>query len=396
MLLYSRDTLESMKKTINIIDLAKKLGIEVIQNGNIYQAKCKHEGDNTPSLTFYPETNTFYCFGCQETGDIIRLVSWYLNLSFPQAIERLSVLYGIKIEDRTASVSVVQDKLMIKNRGYWKTLFTNEKALQYLKERHIDTEDIKKWRMGLVPENHGNYSNRLVFAIMDEHSNTVGFAYRSLDGSKPKYLNSSDSNIFKKSNILYGYNYVRNLVREKNYVLLVEGYTDVIQLQKLGIPAVALMGTSLSNAQMELLKQLRTEVFVFTDPDEAGLIAMEKIANLLKENKIPVKVIISNTGQDPDELALALNETTASYIEERAVFFESYKTQTMIAEYKMKIDEINIKFFDKVFPLLTTITNPAELEYQIAIISESCGIDKQFIYRILTKGGYYEQVRNRN
>lgn len=396
-MIYSRETLEDVKKKINILDLADKLGIEVSQNGNVYQARCKHEGDNTPSLTFYPDTQTYYCFGCGATGDIIRFVSWYLDVSFPKAVQYLAELYNLTIDtDLQSRENWLASKLVVRNRDYWKELSKNQEALEYLASRNIDLEDTKKWRIGLIPQNTGvQYAGRLVFGILNEYSDTVGFAYRALNNDKPKYINSADSELFKKSHILYGFNYVRELVKEKKYLVLVEGYTDVIQLQKWGIPAIGLMGTNLSKHQIDLIKTVTDQVIVFLDADVPGITATEKVVTALKANNITNKVMIGHT-QDPDELAIEKKAETESFIKETAVLWESYKIQSAIAEHKMHIDDVNIKFLNKVFPLLASITNSIELEYQISIVSSSCGIDKSFIYRMLTKGGYYEQATGRN
>lgn len=384
---YSRDTLTEVKK-IDILDLATKLGVEIIQTGNIYQAKCIHPGDDTPSLTFYPESNTFYCFGCHATGDVIRFVSWYTGISFPKAVQRIIELYQLPV------VTVPRPNLMSRNRLYWRHLDGSETAKNYLLSRSIGPDEIAKWRIGLVPE-HLQYGGRMAFAIMDEQSETVGFAYRSMDDTKPKYINSSNSDIFNKSSLLYGYNFIRPMVTAGKPIVLVEGYTDVIQLQKYGIPAVSAMGISISKQQIALIKRLTDTVLVYYDDDGPGKEAMEKVVPQLRAEGLYAKMVVGG-GCDPDEKAIELKEGILDFINENAYILESYRIQREIAQHKARLDDLNIKLINKTLPLLAQINNPIDLEYQIASIASTCHIDKDFIYRMLSKGGHYGQVTNRS
>lgn len=386
MITYSKETLMEIK-SINILDLASKLGIEVIQTGTIYQAKCKHDGDNTPSLTFYPDTNTFYCFGCKTNGDTIRLVCWYLDLPFPEAIKKVVEMYDIQVEP---GQTVVRPNLMSKNRTYWKTLDENQAAKDYLLSRNIDNEDMIKWRLGLVPEGL-KYEGRLVFAIIDERAETVGFAYRTLNGDKPKYINSANSDCFTKGSVLYGYNYAKDILTDKDPLVIVEGYTDVIQLQKLGIPAVGCMGTAISKNQIDLIRRITNSVILYMDGDLPGWTAMEKMVPQFRTEGLQVKIMIAGD-KDPDEKAINLGSVMKDFIKENSYLMESYKIQKILAKHHSKQDELNIKLLDQVLPLLATISNQVDLEYQIAVVAASCHIDKAAIYSMLSKGGYYGRI----
>ncbi|MDK2600560.1 CHC2 zinc finger domain-containing protein [Bacillus stercoris] len=184
------------------------------QMGAIYQTKCIHSNDNDPSLTFFPQTNTFYCFGCgagkrpkTEGSDTISFVMWIDNCSFYEAVQKLANLKGLTIPKAELSPEEKEkqkllDRILDANRKYWEWLQKEERALNYLYNRGIDNDLIAKWRIGYIPESQNNHFHRgkVVFSLMNDWGQTVGFSHRDMTkefkGEKlsgPKYVNSPKS-----------------------------------------------------------------------------------------------------------------------------------------------------------------------------------------------------------
>ncbi len=389
---YPREFLDELKTKVDILDLAKLYGIHVIKSGGIYQAKCIHPGDDTPSLTFYPKTNSFHCFGCGASGDTINFVAFIHDIEFDEAVQKLADHAGISLSMFSSGQSKVfsrqYDSMISYNRTYWKELQDNKEAIDYLLSRFITEKDIGDWRIGLVPERYNKpYTGRIAFAIMDEQGRTAGFGYRSVDGSKPKYINSPDSLIFKKSSLLYGLHNIKKLIRDKDYVILVEGYTDVIQLQKYNEPAAGLMGTALSQEQVELIKKHTNNAILFLDGDAAGALSTNRIAQILKDNGIQVMAII--TDKDPDILAIELKDNISDYIKENAVLIPGFNINRLLSDVQTKLDAVILSSLRQALPLLAQMPDAVELEHYVSRVSLVLGINKNEIYNMLTKGGYY-------
>lgn len=386
---FSREFLDQVKSGINILDLAEFHGFEVQKQGNVYQARCRHEGDATPSLTFFPETNTFHCFGCGINGDIIRFEAWASNLPFKDAVHKLATSLGIQVDDAPdPGIKKLMSKIIKINRIYWQSLRANQHASDYLASRQITQEDVDKWRLGVVPESHSDpYRGRITFAIMDDSSRTVGFAYRILDGTGPKYINSPDSQVFKKSNILYGLNYAIPLIQATGKAVIVEGYTDVIQLQKYGVPAVAVMGSSMSAEQRSRLKRYTSDVIIYLDGDRPGQESTIKLSAQLRADGFTTHAIMTTV--DPDEFAIQSKDATLERLLEMAVPVPAYIINLHLSKAQAIFDSAAVECLDTVLPLLSQITNVTELEFYANKIASTLRIDKPAVYQMLTRGGYY-------
>lgn len=389
MIHYSRDDLDNLKQ-LPILELADKLGISVQKSGGAYQAQCVHKGDNTPSLTFYPGTNTFHCFGCGCTGDNINLVSFVSDLPFPLAVQKIADLYKVNLTGTAISGhSQEVNRLLIKARKYWRNLNASEEAKLYLANRGMIDNDIEVWRLGLSAETDKYCPNRITFPIMNEYSEIVGFAYRTLKNETPKYINSAESDLFKKGQLLYGLNYAKQGIREQNIAVLVEGYFDVIQMQKVGVPAVGQMGSALTKLQVELLKRYTNNVILFMDNDLAGQKAVERNYVLLKENGFTVKIFFA-TG-DPDEYATEHQEEAWQNILNDAKDYVAYKLNQSMFSYQVKRDDISLQLLAEVAPMLTSLTTATELSYYVGQLAATLHMDRLMVYDYLTKGGHYGQ-----
>lgn len=365
-------------KSVSIVEVAQQY-FKLQRIGSVYQAQCIH-GDRTPSLTFFENTNTFYCFGCQagrkpitEGSDVISLVMWLDNCSFYEAVSKLASMQGWAVPSSGLSKEDMRkkrllDELLETNRRYWAELQSNPKALSYLYERGISQEEIDKWRIGLVPMNEKYMPGRLAFPIMDHWGKTVGFSYRNMSDilgisdDKPKYINSPNSPVFDKGSVLYGLNFVKKEIHEKGYVIVGEGYADAIIGQKYGLPFISLMGTSLSKNQIQALKRHTDTVILWLDGDQGGISASIRHGRELMDHGFIVK-IINIPGQDPDDVMLEFTPSEQyprleNYILNNSYLAPFFEMDQILRRFDSDLLELKMRAIRQIQPIVEAL--PAE------------------------------------
>jgi DNA primase len=333
---FSKEFIGEVRSKNDIIDVASDY-FNLEKSGPLYRTRCKHKGgDKLPSLFFFPDTQTFYCFGCHagkrneitSGSDVISFIQWMENISWQDSVMCLANRAGIKIPDAELTKEErdkqkLYDELTNANLKYWKRLHEH-KVHGWFTSKGMDETDIRRWRLGVdqdVP----------TYAIMDEYGRTVGFSRRmGTEGSK--YMHDKTTPVFKRGNILYGLNFVKKEIRKFGYVILVEGFNDAILLQKYGLPAVAIMGTSISEGQIILLKKYTNKVILFLDGDTPGEEASKSCAKELYSQELNVDIIIF-AGQDPDDIANRYKEGTRDIVEGNAVDACQYIINKEIASY---------------------------------------------------------------
>ena len=312
------------------------------KRGKSHICKCPFHNEKTPSFNINDEKGLFYCFGCGVGGNVFTFLQKYKNISFQESLKIITEYLGIKYESLESqknlnNIQKYQDILKEINNFFVTEFMKSESAQSYLKKRGINLDSIKKFQIGLCPKNilpfkkfciskglletdlkelgllipsktyDGDFlrfQNRIIFPILNTSGKIVGFGGRTLINSKIKYINSSESSIFKKNEHLFGLWQNKNSIKEKGYLFMVEGYLDVISLYSRNINnSVATLGTSLSKIQIERIWSLVSNPIICFDGDEAGLKAMNqlalKILNYLKPGKT-IKFMIIPDGEDPD------------------------------------------------------------------------------------------------
>jgi len=343
------DLVELAKKVIekaSIVDIVSHY-LPLVKTGKNFKAVCPFHEDTNPSLTVSPDKKIFKCFVCGTGGNAITFVQKYENTSFRDAIRRVCEISHINIpeldalkmsEKKTNPLQKEFDALAFISKFYQVVLSSEggSDALNYITNRFITEEQVRKFKIGFSPTNGtetikmfgaknlslktledvgvavtingemaDRFNSRVVFSIMDSNGDVVGFSGRTLSTNKEisKYLNSPESPVFLKSKILYNYSEIKRVVAIKKHVYITEGFMDVIALDRFGIPAVATMGTSLSSDHLKLLRTLKCEIKVLMDGDNAGRLASLKISRLLFLNSFNVRVIHnSQEKRDPDEI----------------------------------------------------------------------------------------------
>lgn len=326
----------SIKELLGKIDIVDVISsyIELKRVGNNYAAICPFHPEDTPSFYVSPSKGIFKCFGCGVGGDVIKFVSLYENVDYWEAIERLAKRYNIPIKlrrrDKDSKLLIAFQKV---TDFYHKELRENKQVLEYLQKRGIESKTINKFSLGfggnseklvnllkeeglleiyerssnLIKVEDGVYrdlfKNRLVIPIRDIKGDIIAFGGRSLDGSHPKYVNSPESEVFKKRSTLFGIYEAKDYIREKDEVIIVEGYFDLISLWQEGIRnCVAPLGTALTEEHAHILSKLAKRVILLYDGDKAGRKGVRSSVPYLLASGMQVRVVYLPEGEDPDSL----------------------------------------------------------------------------------------------
>lgn len=334
------DVIEQIKDRLDIVEFIRQYVPSLKRAGKTYKACCPFHQEKTPSFTCSSEKGLFYCFGCQEGGDIVGFLMKIEHLSFREALERLADLAGIDYQPTQAMSGEEQRRQSVRKvldfarQHYHKNFMSRagEHARAYVKSRQLTKETCEHFELGLsaaqgvltnaakqagyteqdlkdaglcIQTEYGlreYFRNRLMFPIWNQRGDTVGFGGRILGEGDPKYLNSPETVLFTKSHVLYGLNFAGPAIRKASRAVLLEGYMDVIGCHQAGVEyTVAPLGTSFTSEHAKLLKRYTQNVIVLFDPDDAGLKAALRGALILTEEGLFVKVAGLPDGLDPDE-----------------------------------------------------------------------------------------------
>jgi len=323
------NTLSKIMESIDIVSFIQQ-HVELKRRGKNYVGLCPFHSENNPSFTVNPEAQLFYCFGCGRGGNIFNFVMEYYGCSFSEAVNMLKEQTGIG-EEKADELSQFLEKIQCL---FEKTLIRTGQALDYLRQRGITEEDARRYRIGFAPkdlfeilERRGlldlakragitkSIEGRITFAFFDSQSNPVGFAARSIDDSKPKYINVSNSPLFRKEHFLFGLNFLR----EKKDVYVVEGYFDTITCLKSDIPAVATGGTYLSIPQINQLKRFNRIIVAF-DGDKAGVRAALRALKTSIRANVPLLAVFLPKNEDPDSFIRKKGKDAFLNLEQKDLF----------------------------------------------------------------------------
>ncbi len=318
--------------------------VNIKRAGRISKGLCPFHGEKTPSFTVYPDTQSYYCFGCGNGGDVVTFIKNIENLDYLDAVKFLADRVGMDVPEENSYDSTINKRrlrMLEANREaarfFHSCLGTKEGAVgyQYFKNRGLTDETIKRFGLGFAPDSfnaltnylmskgyskdelvfanlarrsqknenniYDNFRNRIMFPIIDVKGNVIAFGGRVMDDSKPKYLNTSDTMVYKKSQGVFALNLAKK--SGKDSLILCEGYMDVIALHQAGFTnAVAGLGTALTSEQASLLSRYASEIMIAYDADEAGQKAATRALQIFKNTPAKIKVLRLSGGKDPDEI----------------------------------------------------------------------------------------------
>lgn len=409
---YSDDVIEEVRTKNDIVDVVSQY-VKLTRKGSSYFGLCPFHNEKTPSFSVTPAKQMYYCFGCGAGGNVFNFVMEYENYTFGEALSYLAQRAGVelpKIEySREAKEKAERKALLLeinkKAAQYFYYQLRREggkSAYQYLTGRGLSEETIKKFGLGYsdkysddlykymkakgysdellresglfnADERRGMYDkfwNRVIFPIMDVNNRVIGFGGRVMGDGKPKYLNSPETKIFDKSRNLYGLNVARTT--RKNYLILCEGYMDVISMHQAGFTnAVASLGTALTSGHASLLKRYTQEVLLLYDSDEAGIRASLRAIPILREAGVNAKVVSLKPYKDPDEF---IKNMGPEALEERLLNASDsflFRVHTGETEADMETPQGQNRFFEECARMLLELSDELERNLYIeAIVKE--------------------------
>lgn len=418
-------------------DIVEVIGqhVELRRRGQNWVGLCPFHTEKTPSFTVTPSKDIFKCFGCGKGGDVYSFLMDHQQLSFTQAVEQLAERAGLPMPRPTGEVreDSGRKRLFYANEFarsfYHEQLTGNEsgaKALQYLKQRGLSDELIAEFSLGWAPEgrerdtfcsaalNHGieqedliaaglvsvaqeggrkydRFRGRVLFPISDTRSRTVGFGGRVLDDSLPKYLNTSDTDLFHKGEVLFGLDKARGAISRAESALVVEGYMDLLSLWQFGVQnAVAPLGTALTAGQARLLGRYAREVFLLYDADRAGLKATFRGGDELLAAGVNVRVATLPGGQDPDDFIRSNGPEKFEDLLSGAVDLLDRKIEIMRGKLNLEVVSQRELAADKCLETVARVSDELVRELYLQKTAEFIGVPENVVagrMRRISAGG---------
>ena len=427
MAFISQELINEIKSKNDIVDVIG--GYINLNEKN--KALCPFHNDHSPSFSVNGDKQIYKCFSCGESGNVITFVQKYNNISFQEAIKILAENAGINITLDTPKKQSAYDKYYDINdtalKYYKNNLISSvgTEAYKYLTDRGLTKELINEFNIGLSTGNklssmllkkydevsllnvdiskeiNGNiydtFQNRIIFPIIDEDRNVIAFSGRKYlrddlnDNTQPKYLNTKETIIFKKSNVLYNINNSLQEIKKSKEIIITEGFMDTIRMSSIGYKnVVALMGTAFTKEHLEKIKSYKCRVVLNLDQDNAGKSATVSIGDELIKNNIDVSVIVFDDYKDSDEYIVNKG---------RDAFDLAYKNRISFIDFKLKYlrrnrnmsDSVEIsKYINQAIESLNNIDDDILRELKINEISREFGISDSVI-----KGKLKDRVRKK-
>ncbi len=420
-----RGTVDTIKDRLDIVEVLGSY-IKLEKAGKNYKGKCPFHNEKTASFSVSQNRQGYYCFGCGAKGDIFTFVQEMEGVDFKTALKSLAERAGVELEEyRGKSGESKEEKEKLYEVLNAVTLFfednlkNSELSLEYLKSRGINSESIKEWRLGfaldewrsafeylkslgyskelllkaglikqgedLGKEAYDVFRNRIIFPIFDSTGRVIAFSGRSLEkDALAKYLNTPETVLFNKSEVLYGLDKAKDEIRKKNYSVLVEGQIDLVLSHQVGVKnTVASSGTAFTREHLERLKKLSNRVLLAFDGDMAGEKAAEKSAVLGLSIGMEVKIAKLPDGSDPADQANKSPDSWKDILREAKHAIE-YALDRIIREEKDK-RKVGKLIERNILPLVSLIESTIEKSHFISLISKKSGIKEEIIWDDLRK-----------
>ena len=402
--------INEIRSKVDIVDVISNY-IPLVQKGRNYFGICPFHDDNHPSMSVSREKQIYKCFSCGASGNVFNFLMDYEHISFVEALRMMSEKTGIKLDNIKVKKESTKYDDMYKIYDISLKYFQNNiktkyggEALKYLKSRGIDETIIKEFEIGLSLDNENGlvklltnkgigidklnllglasndrdvYINRIIFPLWDLNGRVVGFSGRIYDNSNVnKYLNTKETPIFKKGNLLYNYHRARESVRKDKYVIIMEGFMDVIRAYTIGCKnVVALMGTALTHEQANLIKRLSNEIILCFDGDDAGHHATMTVGEeLLKIGVSNIKVIDLDNNDDPDTYIIKNGKDKFISLIENAINFSDYKINNLKKGVNFNSVEEKTEYVNRVIQEVSLEKDDIKREIILKKLEKDCEI----------------------
>lgn len=396
--------LSDLKARTDIMDLVSSyVSLDSRRQGRTHKGLCPFHNEKTPSFMVYEDTQSFYCFGCGAGGDAITFTMKIENLDYIEAVKLLAERAGLSMPDTGYDDSLTQKKnrILAANREAARFFYSclvdekNSHALNYFLGRGLTPQTIKKFGLGYAPDSwdalikhmrtkgfsvqelfeadlvkkstkngerfYDNFRNRMMTPIIDIRGNVIGFGGRVLDDSKPKYVNTADTLVYKKSHEVFAMNYAKN--SKEDYFIVAEGYMDVIALHQAGFAnAVACLGTALTAEQARLMKRYTDTVVLSYDSDEAGQKATKRAMQIFSSTGMKVRVLQLKGGKDPDEIIKKHGRERFQSLLDGAENDTEFNLIKIGEKYDISTSDGKMSFLKEAAQFLATLSSPVERE----------------------------------
>ncbi len=424
-----QEYITEIQHTADIIQIISEY-VQLRQSGRNFIGLCPFHSEKTPSFTVNPEKKLFKCFGCGEGGTIFQFIMKHEGVNFVESVKLVAFkahidLSHLSAEKTSFSTTEKINLFHITNFAaefYHRILQDSEAgraARNYLRQRQINNQSIKTFNLGYAPngwdmlikackehnvsnqslekaglaipkkEGHGYYDrfrNRLMFPIFNARKQIVGFGGRALDDTHPKYLNSPETILFNKSNVLYGIDIAKNAILRQRYAILMEGYTDVVMAHQHGIDwSIAVMGTSISKQHLRLLRQYCTQVILLLDSDTAGLKSSDRNLDIFIEEEFDVKIARLPKDYDPCDFLVARGKEKFLECVHNAQDFFHFKIEIAASKWDISTIHGKAKAIHDVLSTAMKMPDVIKRNLLIKMIAEEMSIDETTLRNELKK-----------
>lgn len=424
---FPESFLQELKLRSDITEIASSY-VNLKRHGRNMVGLCPFHGEKTPSFNIYTENGSFYCFGCGAGGDVITFIMKIENLDYVEAVKFLAQRAGMEMPENTYDDSLSKLRMRIYEanreaaRFFHATLLSQrgQSGLNYLRGRALSDRTIRHFGLGFADDdwnslcNHlknkgfseyeiysanlafkrknGNgiydrFVNRVMFPIIDLRGNVIAFGGRIMTDEKPKYLNTSDTPVFKKSENLFSLNNAKS--SGTRTLILCEGYMDVIALNQAGFTnAVATLGTALTNEQAVLMKRYADEVIICYDADGAGQKATARAIDILRNAGLPIKILTVPSGKDPDEFIRSKGDNGPAAFKlliEKCGNDIEYRLMKLKENYNLNTTDGKVAFLNEAVKIVATIESPIERDVFASKLCAELEIDKNAFLEQISK-----------
>ena len=389
--------------------------VELKREGRNKKCLCPFHLEKTPSLVVYEDTQSFYCFGCGTGGDVITFIMKIENLEDVEAVKFLAARVGLTVPEdgQDDKLAKQRSRILALNREaarfFHQSLKSPEgrEGLAYFAQRRLTKKTIITYGLGYAPNQwhalldhikskgysyeeaaladlavkskngryYDKFRNRVIFPIIDLRGNVIGFGGRVLDDSKPKYLNSSDTPVFKKSRNLFSLNFAKN--SPEKTLILADGYMDVIAMYQAGFHnVVATLGTALTAEQARLISRYADDVIIAYDSDEAGQIATTRASNLFEEAGVEARVLEITGAKDPDEYIKTYGADRFKVLLEQSENVIKNKLKRLKSRYNLDEPEEQVKYIHEYCLMISELYDKLERDVYAGSLAVECNLSK--------------------
>lgn len=404
----TNEIINEIRSKTNIVDVISKY-VNLLKKGKNYFGICPFHDDNHPSMSVSPEKQIYTCFSCGATGNVFTFISEYEHINFIEAVTLLGEQLGYNFSQDVKKVQTNQEEYQIYElalKYYQNNLHSSmgKNALKYLEDRKIDRETIKKFKIGLslsksglsqmlvakgkkleklielgLSNSIGNdlFLNRIMFPLFDLSGRTVAFSariYNIKDNSK--YINTKETEIFKKGNILYNYHNAKEHLKKNDYIIIMEGFMDVIRADTIGITnCVATMGTAFTKQQAQIVKKMTDNIILCFDGDTAGEEATISAIEILEKINVIPKIIRLEDNMDPDDYIIKRGKEAFINKINKAMSVVEFKMQQLKKDKNLADTKELAKYIEESIKELTKIEDEILIELSLKKIASEYEIE---------------------